>query len=927
MKQSIITAIPFMFSSYSDKALSAQLATFLQHLETTHNTELRDLAWSLSRRSSFNVRIAISGNNVDTLKEKVRARLQSKTEGNSLGIRPSSQHHKILGIFTGQGAQWPTMGLGLLEVSKVAREAFGLMQRSLCELPDGDRPTWSLHNELAKSAEDSNIMQGDYGQVLCVAVQVMLVRVLRSVGVEFDAVVGHSSGEIGAAYAAGYLKARDAIRVAYYRGKYGKLALGREGCSGAMLAVGTSMEDAEELCNLDDFAGRIQIAASNSSASVTLSGDAHAIKEAQFILEDEMKFARALRVDTAYHSYHMVPCAEPYLEAMKACKIEVTVPDPHCRWFSSVLGGKEIKPDVSAVLSGTYWRDNLVQPVLFSHALKKTLSQVGDIGLVLEVGPHASLKGPVNLTFEEKLNRIVPYTALLTRNGIDLECFSESIGAVWSNLLTPSLDFNKVDAMCALSSDDVPQLRKSAPRYSWDHDRKFWMESRQSAVLRLRPNSHHELLGIRIENNGRIYRWRNFIKPSELSWAKGHQVQSQLIFPGAGFSVMAIEAGCCLMPMEEIALIELTDIEIMRAMTFQDENDSVETQCSLTNIIFNGFTVHAEFSCEICLSKDLGFVEASRSRVKLHCGAPTSDSLPDRVSDELPMSEVDIEYFYQTLWDLGYNYTGMFRSVTTLKRTTDSAIGVIHVDSGEDYSTDTLFHPGPLDVAFQTIFGELESSWYSFDFSILIFTGAMGAPGDGRLWTVLVPTKIKRISINPLACQNKSGIGCDLQFDAKVSVSLLDGIVGDVDLFDSSGIHKCVQVEGLQVSPLSPVTENDDKCMFSETIWAIENPDAARGIPEWTLTDEEWEQAFYVERACFFYIKQLHDTVTLEEREKCEWHPSKMLGWAADVVKVVSRGEHPIIKREWMHDTWELLEGPLNEYVRLCIISLTKILM
>ena len=106
--------------------------------------------------------------------------------------------------------------------------------------------------------------------------------------------------------------------------------------------------------------------------------------------------------------------------------------------------------------------------------------------------------------------------------------------------------------------------------------------------------------------------------------------------------------------------------------------------------------------------------------------------------------------------------------------------------------------------------------------------------------------------------------------------------------------------------------------MFSETIWAIEKPDAARGVPEWTLTDEEWEHANYVERACFFYLKQLHGTITLEEREKCDWHPSKMLAWAADVVSVVSRGEHPIIKQEWMHDTWELLEEPLNEYVTLC---------
>jgi hybrid polyketide synthase/nonribosomal peptide synthetase ACE1 len=127
----------------------------------------------------------------------------------------------------------------------------------------------------------------------------------------------------------------------------------------------------------------------------------------------------------------------------------------------------------------------------------------------------------------------------------------------------------------------------------------------------------------------------------------------------------------------------------------------------------------------------------------------------------------------------------------------------------------------------------------SFDHIILTFVGAMGAPGDGR------------ISINPFACQGNAGVGCDLHFDANVSVSLLDGVAGDVDLFDSSGIHKCVQVEGLQVSPLGPVTAQDDKDMFSDTIWGLEQPDAARDISRWTLTG-----ACFLRRACLLLLPQ-----------------------------------------------------------------------
>jgi hybrid polyketide synthase/nonribosomal peptide synthetase ACE1 len=701
------TAVPFMFSGYSEKVLSSQLTSFLRHLDTTADDQLRDLAWTLSKRSSFLLRTVVSGGDVETLQRKIKAKLEARTnDGETIGARPATKTRNILGIFTGQGAQWPNMGLRLLEVSNVARDSFATMQQSLVELPAADRPSWLLLEELAKDADESRVMQGEFSQVLCTAVQIMLVQVLNSIGLLFDAVVGHSSGEIGAAYAAGYLTAKDAIRVAYYRGKYGKLASGRENLSGSMLAVGTSMEDAQELCDLEDFAGRLQVAASNSSASVTLSGDADAVKEAEFVLGDEKKFARALKVDTAYHSYHMLPCAEPYLEAMANCKIKVGTPHPHCRWFSSVLGGEEMASTTSAVLAGPYWRDNLVLPVLFSQAIEKAVSHVNDIGLVMEVGPHAALRGPASLTIEEKLGRAVPYTGLLSRNTNDLECFADAVGSVWANISTPIIDFQKVDAICALSPADSPQLQKFAPNYSWDHDRKFWMEARQSSALRLRPESHHELLGVRVDSVDGAYRWRNFIKPSELPWAKGHQVQSQLIFPGAGFSVMASEAGRALVRDEQITLIELTDIEIMRAMTFQDENGSVETQCNLTNICSDGTSFSADFTCDICLSKDVGLVAASRCKVKLHLGPPSNDALPDRVSSGLPMSEVDINYFYSTLWDLGYNYTGMFKSVTSLRRTTDSATGIIHVDGEDDYSTDVIFHPGPLDVAFQAIFGK-----------------------------------------------------------------------------------------------------------------------------------------------------------------------------------------------------------------------------
>ena len=160
-------------------------------------------------------------------------------------------------------------------------------------------------------------------QPLNTAIQIMLVDILRSANVHFDAVIGHSGGEVAAAYAAGFLTARDALSVAYYRGMNCRYATSPNGnFEGAMLAVGTSMEDALQLCEDEDFAGRISLAAVNSSSSVTIFGDEDAIEELAVIMDEEKKFHRRLKVDKAYHSKHMQSAAAPYLEGIRRAGVK-----------------------------------------------------------------------------------------------------------------------------------------------------------------------------------------------------------------------------------------------------------------------------------------------------------------------------------------------------------------------------------------------------------------------------------------------------------------------------------------------------------------------------------------------------------------------------------------------------------------------------
>ncbi|KAK2818442.1 putative PKS/NRPS-like protein biosynthetic cluster [Arthroderma sp. PD_2] len=118
----------------------------------------------------------------------------------------------ILGVFTGQGAQWPRMGAHLIETSVWAQERISQLDSVLQSLPKEDRPKWSIKALLLAGPETSRVTDAAVSQPLCLAVQIVLVDILRTAGIRFKAVVGHSSGEIGAAYAAGFLTDENAIR-------------------------------------------------------------------------------------------------------------------------------------------------------------------------------------------------------------------------------------------------------------------------------------------------------------------------------------------------------------------------------------------------------------------------------------------------------------------------------------------------------------------------------------------------------------------------------------------------------------------------------------------------------------------------------------------------------------------------------------------
>lgn len=269
----------------------------MDYLQTNSLVNLQALSHTLcSRRTAHLFRVAFSAKEVNELCGKLASWIQASKSGQSLNVSPSASPSRILGVFTGQGAQWPGMASKLVCLP-AATKIVQLLEQSLATLPDP--PSWSLLAELSANASSSRVTDPAIAQPACTAVQIVLVEILRAAGIHFTTVVGHSSGEIAAAFAAGRLTATDAIRIAYYRGVHLSLVGGSNGERGSMIAVGVSYEEAKDICNLARFRGKICVAACNSGSSVTLSGDQIAIQEVNKMCQKQNRFARILRVDNA----------------------------------------------------------------------------------------------------------------------------------------------------------------------------------------------------------------------------------------------------------------------------------------------------------------------------------------------------------------------------------------------------------------------------------------------------------------------------------------------------------------------------------------------------------------------------------------------------------------------------------------------------
>ncbi|KAM0075857.1 Reducing polyketide synthase dep5 [Fusarium odoratissimum] len=481
-------------------------------------------------------------------------------------------------IFTGQGAQWAGMGAQLITLYPTFLKAIRRMDLILEDLEDA--PSWTLEECLLENQPTSRVGEAEFSQPLCTAVQVALVQLLKVWGIHPSVTIGHSSGEIAAAFTAGYISEGEAILAAYYRGQAVKCI----DSAGAMMAVGLGAEAITPY--LEAHQPRVIIACHNSPEGVTLSGDVEVLKVLEADLKAEGTFARILHTNgKAYHSHHMLSAVDRY-EGLLRDSRENGLPRlmfDRTKMVSSVTNSFL---EENTVLDEKYWSANLTSPVLFNQAVQTALARKDmAIDTLIEIGPHSALSGPIRQIKAHLSADKVQYLPTLIRGARCAEQVLKLAGELF--LRDYPIDLHRITAIEELSPSGKITSRRGhlivdLPPYQWDKAKRFWAESRESKEHRSPRFPRHDILGqLTIGSSLKEPTWRNVLRLKDLPWLRDHSLGGEAVFPAAGYLSMSMEAITQLNEMSEAPLeidsYIFRDISIQQALVTPDDDDGIET--------------------------------------------------------------------------------------------------------------------------------------------------------------------------------------------------------------------------------------------------------------------------------------------------------------------------------------------------------------
>jgi acyl transferase domain-containing protein/NADPH:quinone reductase-like Zn-dependent oxidoreductase/SAM-dependent methyltransferase len=832
----------------------------------------------------------------------------------------TSRRPRIGMVFTGQGAQWHAMGRELIVAYPPFKASLEEGETYLRDLG----ADWSLLEELHRDAETTRVNDTAMSIPICVALQISLVRLLRAWGVTPSAVTSHSSGEIAAAYTVGALSYKSSMAVAYYRAVLtAEKTRHGEGIKGGMIAIGAGIED------IDSYLGRLKTgravaACINSPSSVTVAGDISAVQEIGDMAKHDGIFARKLRVETAYHSHHMDPVAEPYREALENHYIQSADEGDAVDTiaFSSAVTGGRIYT-FENLAHPDHWVESLTQPVRFVDAVSDMV--LGDfdpagtsVDAIIEVGPHSALGGPIKeITTLPEFNGIqIPYYSCLLRN----TNARDSIQDLVTSLIRQGHSFDLGPINFPWGKWPHVRVVSDLPSYPWDHKIRHWHESRVNKAIRERSQPPNELLGSPAPwANPRTPSWRHIFRINDAPWVRDHIIDSSILYPAAGFICRAIEGMAQIVKTQEgegmqkpVKGYHLRDFDIQQALILSDNDQGVEIETSLSPSSDKaiGSQGWMQFVVSSVTAVDAKWIQHATGMISVDysAGSETSDTTNSKTGQK-PSSHswrtLGSDDFYSNMRSSGIKYGPSFQNIKNVvqsikSKQSDSTFGVADTFVLNSLPPSHIVHPTTLDSVIQAAYTTLSEAQL-------------------RQGNIKVPQAISKLWVS-----NDISREAGHRFTAQASCSRDDARIvrADVTVIDgqqkhSVTTHPVLKMEGLVLRSIGAGTSSSEqqqskpweKEICNKLEWAadmslVTTANLQTLKQQFCSPPDAKETAVVMDlrRVCIYFIDDALAELTESDIEQLDDHHKKYHTWLKDQLQLAKDGKLSPDSAQWTSD-------------------------
>jgi len=528
-------SLPLILTAKTEAGLRAAAGGFAEFLRNQPQEAFYDIAYTAAlRRDLLRHRAVVFASQPAQAADALR-RFAAGEEGVLESGRALDAPSGPAFIYSGNGAQWAGMGGRLLEDPVFAKAVRRI------DAVFGPLAGYSLEDELAGRNGECRYAWTEHAQPALFAVQVGITEMLRRGGLNPVAVLGHSVGEVAAAWACGALSLEAATLVVFHRSRLQGTTKGL----GQMTAVGLDAQATRGLLLDLGLTARLCLAGFNSPRGVTVAGDVDSLSRLEAALEGHGQFYRRLDLDYAFHS----PAMDGIEAGIRQALSGLDAARPAIPFYSSVTGAVA----EGASLDAEYWWHNVRHPVLFEDAVKQLLGT--GVNVLVEIGPHPVLRSYLNDCLRDagKEGRVIP-TALRGDDdprrvgGAAGQILVAGAGGAWQVFFP------------------TPGKWAELPHYPWQRE-THWHPVTSESLGVLYRNMIHPLLGYPLAQHETAF--ENPIDTQTHPSLADHVVGESTVFPGTGFVEMALAAALAWQPGNQA---EVEDLEIKAPLLLSGEH-------------------------------------------------------------------------------------------------------------------------------------------------------------------------------------------------------------------------------------------------------------------------------------------------------------------------------------------------------------------